>query len=370
MEEEQILKLECTLDRIFYPKYAKKIKSGEFGIFRANVVNTLENTIYPYGAIKLKGTCPSIEYGTTYKVYCKLSEQNEQYGDTYEIIYISKMVDISNKNKQKEFLKNIINENLVEKLFETYDDVIKLLEEKDTESLMKIRGIGINSALKLIDNYEESKDYSSIYIELGELGLTHTFIKKLVDFYHSPDVVVEKVKYEPYDLVQVEGVGFKKADEIACKVGIQPHDSRRIRAFFLHYLNEQGEMGKSYLDYQELMSALYDSLGFVPEDVVNAVAKSMIEDKDVIVLNNGVKVALKKFYDLEKNIMNELFRLQIGRVKVIEKNFGKNISVQNEDYIPKTFNITNWQAILQEVEAMQGFEFTDEQKAAIKLSLD
>ena len=33
------------------------------------------------------------------------------------------------KNKQKEFLKNVLNENLVEKLFAEYDDVIKLLEE-------------------------------------------------------------------------------------------------------------------------------------------------------------------------------------------------------------------------------------------------
>lgn len=370
MEEEQILKLECTLDWIFYPKHTKKIKSGEFGIFKANVIDTLEDTIYPYGAIKLKGICPTIEFGTTYKVYCKLSEQSEQYGDTYEIIYISKLIDISNKHKQKEFLKNVINENLVEKLFETYDDVIKLLEEKDTESLMKIRGIGINSALKLIDTYEESKDYSSIYIELGELGLTHTLIKKLVDYYHSPDTVVEKVKYEPYDLVQVEGIGFKKADEIACKVGIQPYDVRRIRCFFLHYLNEQGEMGKSYLDYQELMSALYDTLGFVPEDVVNSVAKSMIENKDIIVLNNGLKIALKKFYDLEKNIMNELFRLQIGRVNVIETKFGRDESNENNEYTPKPFNISNWETIIQQVEVRQGFEFTEEQKDAIKLSLD
>lgn len=370
MEEERILKLECTLDRIFYPKYAKKIKGGEFGIFRADVTKILEDTVYPYSAIKLKGICSTIEFGTTYKVYCKLSEQSEQYGDTYEIVYISKLIDISNKNKQKEFLKNIINENLVEKLFETYDDVIKLLEEKDTEALMKIRGIGNCSALKLIDMYEETKDYSSIYMELGELGLTHTLIKKLVDYYHSPDTVVEKVRYESYDLVQVEGIGFKKADEIACKVGIQPYDVRRIRAFFLHYLNEQGEIGKSYLGYQELMSALYDTLGFVPEDIVNSVAKSMIENKDIMVLDNGLKIALKKFYDLEKNIINELFRLQIGRINVIENKFGKDELNETKEYVPKPFNISNWETIVQQVETRQGFEFTEEQKAAIKLSLD
>ena len=308
-------------------KNSKKINSGEFGIFQALITKELENCDFGLDdsdmfegckKIKLKGTCPKVEYGTTYKVYCKLAEQNEKFGDTYELVYISKCIDISNKYKQKEFLKNVINENLVDKLFDKYDDVIKLLEERDVKSLMAVKGIGNQVALKLIDEYEESKDYSAIYMELGQLGLTHTFIKKLVDFYNSPDTVIDKVRNDPYDLVRIEGVGFKRADEVACKVGIGQYDIRRIKGFLLHHLNEQGEAGKSYLNYQDLMRALYDTLGFVPEEVINKTAKMMIENKDVVVLDNGNKIALKKFYELESNIMNELIRLQIGRVEIVE----------------------------------------------------
>lgn len=370
MEEEKILKIECTLDRIFYPKYAKKVDSGEFAIFSAIITKRLENCDEDLYSIKLKGNTCTLEYGTTYKVFCKLSESHEIYGDTYELVYISKCIDISSKDKQKEFLKNVLNENLVDKLFDEYDDVIKLLEERDVKSLMKIKGIGNQVALKMIDEYEESKDYSSIYMELGQLGLTHTFIKKLVDFYHSPDTVIDVVRNNPYDLVRVDGVGFKKADEVACKVGIGQYDIRRIKGFLLHHLNEQGEAGKSYLNYQELMKALYDTLGFVPEEVVNATAKQMIDNEDVVVLENGTKIALKRFYDLEKNIMNELLRLQIGRIKVIESDTDEFESELHKDYIPKSFNIGNWETIIQRVEEKQGFTFTDEQKAAIKLSLD
>lgn len=370
VEEEKILKIECTLDRIFYPKYSKKVNSGEFAIFSAIVTKRLENCDEDLYSVKLKGNTCTLEYGTTYKVFCKLAESHETYGDTYELVYISKCIDISSKDKQREFLKNVLNENLVDKLFDEYDDVIKLLEERDVKSLMKIKGIGNQVALKMIDEYEESKDYSAIYMELGQLGLTHTFIKKLVDFYHSPDTVIDVVRNNPYDLVRVDGVGFKKADEVACKVGIGQYDIRRIKGFLLHYLNDQGEAGKSYLNYQELMKALYDTLGFVPEEVVNATAKSMIDNKDVVVLDNGSKIALKRFYDLEKNIMNELLRLQIGRIKVVESDFDEFESELHKDYIPKSFNIGNWETIIQRVEENQGFSFTDEQKSAIKLSLD
>lgn len=370
VEEEKILKIECTLDRIFYPKYSKKVNSGEFAIFSAIVTKRLENCDEDLYSVKLKGNACTLEYGTTYKVFCKLAETHETYGDTYELVYISKCIDISSKDKQKEFLKNVLNENLVDKLFDEYDDVIKLLEERDVKSIMKIKGIGNQVALKMIDEYEESKDYSAIYMELGQLGLTHTFIKKLVDFYHSPDTVIDIVRNNPYDLVRVDGVGFKKADEVACKVGIGQYDIRRIKGFLLHHLNDQGEAGKSYLNYQELMKALYDTLGFVPEEVVNATAKSMIDNEDIVVLENGSKIALKRFYDLEKNIMGELLRLQIGRIKVIESDFDEFESELHKDYIPKSFNIGNWETIIQRVEENQGFSFTDEQKSAIKLSLD
>lgn len=367
--EEKILKFECALDRIIYPKYSKKVQSGDFAIFSMRITKWIDNKIDEIETIKLKGTTCTLEYGTTYKVFCKLAETHEIYGDTYGLIYISKCIDISSKDKQKEFLKNVLNENLVEKLFDEYDDVIKLLENRDVKSLMKIKGIGNQVALRMIDEYEESKDYSSIYMELGQLGFTHTFIKKLVDFYKSPDTVIDIVKNNPYDLLRVEGIGFKKADEVACKVGITQYDIRRIKGFLLYYLNDQGEAGRSYLNYQDLMKALYDTLGFVPEEIINATAKQMIDNKDVVVLDNGSKIALKKFYDLEKNIMNELFRLQIGLVKVVENDSNK-VNGIHDDYIPKSFNIGNWETITENVEEKQGFMFTDEQRAAIKLSLD
>lgn len=372
MEEEEVLKCEITLDRIFYPKYAKSVESGEYSIFSGTVLKVLEPYSKEVYLIKLKGSVCKLEYGTTYKVYCKLTEHHEQYGDTYSILYISKCLDISSKDKQKEFLRNIIHETYVDRLFEKYDDVLLLLENKDIEALTSIKGIGNQVALKIIDEYEDSKDYSSVYMELGKLGFTHTFIKKLVDFYNSPDTVIDVVRNNPYDLIRVEGIGFKKADEIACKVGIGQFDVKRIKGFLIYFLTEQAEIGKSYVNYEELMKALYDTLGFVPEDVINKVATLMLDSKDIIVLDNGNIIALTKFYDLEQKICKELIRLQIGNIKIQESNDELNemeTSETSNNYVPRQFNSQNWKSIIEDVELEQGFEFTEEQKQAIELSL-
>ena len=120
------------------------------------------------------------------------------------------------------------------------------------------------------------------------------------------------------------------------------------------------------------MKALYDTLGFIPEDIINSVAKMLMDNEDVVVLDNGNKIALRRFYDLEKNIMRELIRLQIGYVEIEESDDEEEVleSELHKDYVPRSFNISNWEKIVKKVEDQQGFSFTDEQKSAIKLSLD
>ena len=163
--DENIVKCEIILDRIFYPKNVRKVEAGEYAIFTGTIVKNIDNAPNTQN-IKLKGNVPLLEYATTYKVFAKLAEHHEIYGDTYEIIYISKKIDISSREKQMEFLSNVLPESTVDRLFEQYDDVLTLLEDRDIESLCKVKGIKEASAQRIIDEYNSIKDYSSMYTEL------------------------------------------------------------------------------------------------------------------------------------------------------------------------------------------------------------
>ena len=346
MEDEKIIKCIISLKRIFFPKKVSHIKSGEFGIFIANIEECIDNCEGLYNDIKLKGTVCEINYNETYNVSCKLSEHNEKYGDTYEIIYINRIVDLKDKVKQHNFLMSILNENTVNKLFETYDDVIGLLENEDIKSLTKIKGIGVKNAIKLIEKYNDCKDYSIIYTELGHLGLSSKLIKKLVNYYKSPDIVIDTVKTNPYDLVRVDGLGFKKADEIASKVGITGSNPNRIKGCLIYILSQAGESGKSYLHYSDLLKQLNENLGYVEQDIINNVAKQLIEDKEVYLSNNGDYVGLSIYRKLEEDISLELKRILNSKSKI----------KIDEDSIEDSIKNT---------EEKQGFTFTDEQKESI-----
>lgn len=364
MKNENVLKLEIKLDRIFYPKYVKKITDGEFGIFSAMVIQCLDDTVYNQSYIKLKGVCPNVEYGRTYKIYCSLCETNEQYGDTYEILFMCSCADMSTKDKQKEFLRHVLPQKIVDGLFEMYNDVIPLLENKDMDALTKVKGIGVNTGLRILNLYEESKDYSSLYVELGQLGLTVNFVKRLVDFYHSPDRVVEIIRKNPYQLVEVDGIGFKKADDVACKTGIEKYDIRRVVGFIKYYLNEQGESGKSYLHYTELMKAIFDNLEFVPDNTIKAAANLLVSSNEIMLFDNNEKIALHKFYNLELNILIELYRLQAGEIQIIDSDTiidSKSLNVCSE----KNCELSEVEEKIKDIELKQGFDFTEEQRQAI-----
>ena len=345
--EEMVVKCEIELDRIFFPKGKTTVPSGEYAIFSAIITKSIENCENLHGRIKLKGNVSELNYCESYNVTCRLADQNAKYGDTYEILFMNRIVDLKDEIKQRNFLMSILNENTVQRLFEMYGDkVIELLDNKDIDSLSKVKGVGVKSAMKLIEKYESCKDYGEVYAELGHLGLSKTLIKRLVDYYKSPDTLIDVIKTNPYVLVEVDSIGFKKADEIASKCGITGNNPNRVKGCIIYILTTNGASGRSYLHYAELLQNINNYIGYVDEDVINQVAQNLIEEKLVHVSQDGQFIGLSKFHDLEKNIAKELKRLLTAESRVNIDEVEENIKVTEEE---------------------QGFEFTEEQKDAIRL---
>ena len=364
-DDESIIKCEIKLSRIFYPKNVKSVETGEYAIFAGTVVVPIENCCLD-DIIKFKGNVPVLEYGTSYKVTASLADHHEIYGDTYEILYMSKKINISNKESQKELLNTILPEKTVENLFNTYDDIVSLLEKRNTEALCKVKGITESNVDRLYRAYDDTKDYSQIFVELSRSGLSGNLIKKITDYYKSPEKALDVIRKTPYELVTVDGIGFKKADEIALKMGVDKFDCQRIKGYLIHVLLEQAELGRSYLHYSELMKMLYDTLGFVPEEIVNKTAQMMIDDGKIHISENGENIGLTRYYNLEKDICNEIVRLMIGSSE-------DNVDTDKNSvpkYIPRDFNIFNPENVIAKVEDEQGFEFTDEQKSVIYTCLN
>ncbi len=342
---ENRIKCKVKLSKQLFPK--EEIKSGEYAILSVKVEDVIEGDpkVSSWGTITIVGNVCEIDRNEIYTVIGNEVE-NDKYGIQYEIIYIGTSIALNSKEDQKVFLSKILTENQVENLFLTLEDPIKVIDREDIEKLCSVKGIGVKAAINIVNKYNESKDYSLAYVELNDYGLTNNMINKLIESYGSPNILVKKIKENPYIIAdEVDGIGWNKADEIALKSGYEPYSVNRIKAYIEFYLNAQAMEGNSYVEIEDLLDGLEINLGEdIPTDNMNLAFKELAattmwhnEDKTL--------VGLKKYYELENNIASELIRLLKA---------------------PNDFNCEGWEENVKEQERIQGWEYTFEQMEGIK----
>jgi exodeoxyribonuclease V alpha subunit len=308
-----------------------------------------------------------IKPGVAYIILAKKIE-HEKYGEQYQLLKLVEDIDFSKVSNQKEFLRIFLTPLQIEEMFKVLENPLKSIAEHKVEDLVKVKGVGKYIADCIIRRFEDHKDDSKAYIELDGLGLTAAFIQKLIKTYKDVNLVVNKVKKNPYDLTfDVEGIGFKTADSIALKVGIDPKSSERIKGYINYILRTEGLKGNSYLYATELLGLIYEEFGgkdkilkvYTDEEgniIGNNIATAMqeLETEEIILIEECEnkarrRVCLSYFYNLEKEIAFHLKRLLEGK---------------------NSFQYSDWETKVKELEAKQGWEFTEEQKNGIKLVLD
>jgi len=350
-EIEKIIKCKVKLNKQFFPK-DKAIGNGDFGIISAEVLDTIsgEPEANKWNCISLKGVMCEITYDNIYIVTAK-EVDNGQYGKQYEIIFMRTDLHLDSKQDQFTFLSTILPEKQCIELFKTYETPVDLLEKKDIQSLCKVKGIQVPTALKMLEKYEASKDYSEAYIKLDKHGMTKNTINKLVDFYGSPNIVIDKIKKNPYILIdEVDGIGWNKADEMAINSGIGEFSLCRVKAYVKYYLKEEANNGNSWVYIDDLLESIDGVIGYdLPQDILTDCLHELIDEKIIWSNDDRDVVALLKYYNLELHIAEEIHRI--------------NTSDNN-------FEFDNWEEKVHNQEKRQNWEFTSEQIDGIKAILE
>lgn len=356
---EKILEWDIIIDSIYYPKRPRGVQSGEYSIFSATVKSKNKEGI-PHVTIKGNLTC-DIERGSKYKVQVKESEIDSEGRESHELIYINRKVNLTTEAGQRGFLSMILPAKTVEELLKTHSNVIELLENGNIKELLKVKGIGQKKAKKIISKYEDTKDLSELYAKIGQFGFTNNLIKKLIDHYGSAKRIIDIFETNPYAFIAVNGIGFKKADAMAFKIGIEPHDPRRIDGCITYILSEAGEKGKSFLNPKQLKTEIQKNIGDIDSKIIRARLDELSKNDKIKLFLDDRRVALTKYFRLEKNIYTELLRLTKGYNPYNKKD--------DDEYIPSSLECANFQKTIKEIEKDQGYEFNEKQKKAIQLCI-
>lgn len=269
---------------------------------------------------------------------------DKKYGEQYVVQSIYALVP-QTQESQILFLKSIISERVAENLIKAYPNIVNDVANGtiDTIDYSLVNGVRKATWTKIKDKIIQNYLISDIITLLQPLGVTFTMIKKLLEDEPNPSLLKKKLDDNPYILTKLDGLGFKRVDQLALKLNPELREStERLVAYVNYYFRELGESGGHTWC---LESALRKSISsMIPE--CSSKVDWMLENADFLHIENG-RVGLKYYYDTEMDILK----------LITEKSKIKKAIEIPEEIIEKA---------IKESEEEQGFTYVEEQLQVIR----
>ena len=196
------------------------------------------------------------------------------------------------------------------------EDTFRIIEE-EPERLAEIKGISERKAMEIASQMEEKKDMRKSMIYLQKYGISTKLAAKIYQRYGMK--VHQILEENPYRLADdIEGVGFRTADEIAARIGIHTDSDYRIRSGLFYILQQAVAEGHIYLPEELLLRRAKVLLGIEIEDIEKYIMDLCIEKKVVMkeCVNenkneNEIRIYPAHYYYMELNTAKMLNDLDI-----------------------------------------------------------
>ena len=190
------------------------------------------------------------------------------------------------------------------------EDTFRIIEE-EPERLAEVKGISERKAREIAEQVEGKKDVRKAMIYLQKYGISTTLAAKIYKQYGQK--VYHILEENPYQIADdVQGVGFKTADEIAMRIGIHTDSDYRIRSGIFYALLQGVAEGHIYLPEEILLRRTAALLEVEISDIQKYLMDLSIEKKIVLKqTEQGIRVYPSNYYYMELNTAKMLHDLNI-----------------------------------------------------------
>jgi len=213
------------------------------------------------------------------------------------------------------------------------------------QRLSEIKGISLEKATAIGQALDEQRGLREVVMFLQEYGISASVSIKIYKAY--AEMAVPRIKENPYRLCEdIFGIGFKTADRIAMKLGIDSSSKFRIKSGIRYILSHAASNGHTYLPEDLLKEHARDLLGTEVLDIEDALI-SLIFDKSVMTEKSTETnhIYLSSFYNAEQSVCKRLLELS-------QTHFNANLS----DFEEK----------LERLQTDEGIELAQMQREAIR----
>ncbi len=214
------------------------------------------------------------------------------------------------------------------------EDTFRIIEE-EPERLAEVKGISERKAMEIAEQVEGKRELRQAMIFLQQYGISQTLSVKIYQTYGQELYTI--LKENPYRLADdIQGVGFRIADEIAARIGIHTDSDFRVRSGIQYTLVQAATEGHTCLPEQVLTQRAGELLGLAAEHIEKYYMDLAIEKKVMIKEMEGTRfLYAARYYYMELNTASMLSRLDLSydvpeieiksRIRAIEKSTGMEL---------------------------------------------
>lgn len=296
------------------------------------------------------GNLPAVTAGRSYILQGEFTT-HPVYGEQFSIKRFEEVMP-STEDGIREFLASEAMKGIGRKtaaaivsVFGT--DTLRVIEE-EPHRLTDVPGIGKKTAERISLAFGKHREFASIVLYLQQFGINAEYAMKLYRVYGSG--TIEAVKENPYRLVEdIFGVGFKKADKIADRMGVARDDEFRIKSGVKFTLSYFADEGNTFLP-QDMLCEKAGQLLDLPIELIEEQLIDMAFEGDIYIekLDGRNAVFLAAYYLAEQNVCKCLSAINDAQLKPVAGGIDSLIS--------RTENAT-------------GIYLSENQKHAVKTSL-
>lgn len=296
------------------------------------------------------GSLPSCNKGACYRLEGTF-KNHPVYGEQFVFSAFEEMLPTGRENIESFLASGAIKgigAKTARAIVDRFGDATLEVIEKEPLRLASVNGIGEKKAAAIGEAFAAHREFANVSMFFQQYGISADYALKLYKNYGADAVPL--ISEDPYRLVEeVHGIGFRKADEIAEKMGIEKECPSRVKSGIKYGLNYYAGEGNTYVPKDELCERVAQLLDLSRELVYDNLVEMAFEGQvQVDALKGQTVVYLYAYYYAEQKVCRNIAAINGAELK--------GLSVDADSMIKKT-------------ESETGIVLSDQQAEAVKSSL-
>ncbi len=217
--------------------------------------------------------------------------------------------------------------------------------EETPEQLLQVPGIGSKRYQKILATWASQKEVRKIVMFLNEHGIGTARAVRIYKTYKEQ--AITKIKENPYRLaLEIHGIGFKLADQLAMSLGIPKDSIIRAEAGVRFILQQFMTDGNCAIPLQDLIDNSAQQLEISNEIIKNAIEREI----------------------LAKRLINEQNLIYLKHIYTAECYIATQITLLNQNK-PHWYNLMDVDQEIIDLEKSSKIKFSNSQTLAIKTAV-